>query len=233
MSVFDPSFNPWASIWTKPRATIARIVQENPDRGLWWLALIYGFSGILNTFQSMLLGRQFGIFWLFLFAAIIGPLWGYLSFSFWSWVVTFTGRWIKGTGRFKEVRAAYAWSSFPLIVNVFLWFVLAFVFGNSLFTNISEGYPLTQAQVSVLFVILLIRITVAIWSLVLYLNTLSEVQKFSILRSIANIAIAAVLIGVVFYLIIFLLFGGWQNHSTASQFFFLTDGAILKTLRHL
>ena len=232
MSADNSSYNPWVSIWTSPRSTIARIVQENPNRGLWWLAFIYGFSGLLNTFQSMFLGRQFGLLALFLIAAVLGPLWGYVSFSVWSWVVSWTGKWLKGAGEFKTVRAAYAWSCFPLIVNVVLWFALAALFGRSLFTDISEGYPLTQGQMAMMMAILLIRLVVAIWSLVIYLNALAEVQKFSVLRAIGNVVIAGVLIAIVFYLAVFLLFGGWQGHP-ASHFFLLTDGAAIETLRHL
>ncbi len=202
----DPSFNPWLKIWTQPRTTIARLLYESPTRGFWFLAIIYGFSNALNWFQSMMMGRHLGVMHIFTIALVLSPLWGYVGFSVWSWVVHFTGKWLKGEGTFKEIRFAYAWSCFPLIINVFLWFVLALFFGRNLFSDLSPGsQAFTHGQVGVLFLILLIRITTAIWSIVIYLNALAEVRKFSILRAIGNVVIAGLIIGAVFYALVWVL----------------------------
>jgi hypothetical protein len=199
----DNSFNPWLSIWTSPRATISKLAHDSPNRGLWWLAAIYGFSGLLNFFQSIFLGNKMGIFPIFFLAIVLAPLWGYLSFSAWSFVVWLTGRWIKGAASFKIVRLAYAWSCVPFTVNVVLWVILACVFGQALFTNFHEGYAFTQGQVAFLFFILILRIAVGIWSLVIYLNALAEVQKFSVLRGIGNVLLAAVVMAALFWVITF------------------------------
>jgi hypothetical protein len=218
------SWNPWVSVWTSPRVTIARIVQENPNRGLWWLAAIYGFSGLLNFLQSIFLGAQMGVIPIFLLALVIGPLWGYASFSVWSAVVWWTGKWIKGTAHFKAVRAAYAWSCVPFIINIVLWVVMAALFGRLLFMNFAEGYAFTQGEVIFLFFILLARIAVGIWSLVIYLNALAEVQNFSVLRAIGNVLIAAVLMGVVFWLISLLFTMAQGQVQSTFIFSFLTNG---------
>lgn len=220
------SFNPWVSIWTSPRATIARIVQDNPNRGLWWLAAIYGFSGLLNFLQSIFLGAQVGVIPIFLLAFVVGPLWGYASFSVWSAVVWWTGKWIKGVAEFKAVRAAYAWSCVPFIVNIVLWVIMACIFGRVLFMNFAEGYAFTQGEVYFLFFILLVRIAVGVWSLVIYLNALAEVQNFSVLRAIGNVVLSAVLMGVVFWLIsiLFSMGHGSMTMQPASIFSFLTSG---------
>lgn len=196
------TFNPWLQIWVKPRATIARILSESPNRGFWILAIIYGFSSALNWFQTILMGQHLGLIHIFTLAIVISPLWGYVGFSVWSWVVMFTGQWLKGKGTFKEIRMAYAWSCFPLIVNVILWIAMAFLFGRTLFSNFTpESQMFTQGQVAVLFIILLLRITAAVWSIVIYLNALAQVRQYSILRAIGNVIIAAVIIAIVFYIV--------------------------------
>ncbi len=213
------TFNPWKTIWTEPRATIASIVAENPNRSLWCLAAIYGFSSLLNTFQSIMLGINLRLPAIFLLALVLAPFWGYIAFSIWSWVVCFTGKWLKGTGSFQAVRAAYAWSCAPLIANIPLWFILAAIFGQQLFTNFSENYLLTDGQVTVLFAILIIRIAAAIWSIVIYLNALAQVQQFSILRSIGNVLIAGAIVGVAAYLLLILFFGAMGSTAPAALFF--------------
>ena len=199
------SFQPWLSIWTSPRATIAKIVQEGPNKGLWLLAAIYGFSGLLNFFQSISVGTRIGLLPIFFLAILLSPLWGYVSFSLWSFAVWLTGKWVKGTASFSILRCAYAWSCVPYVINVLLWVLLAGVFGQTLFMNQVDGYALTRKEMAFLFLILVLRIGVGIWSLVIYLNALAEVQKYSVLRAIGNVLLALLLMGVVFWLLSFLL----------------------------
>jgi len=66
--------------------------------------------------------------------------------------------------------------------------------------------------------VLIAKLAVAIWSLVIYINTLAEVQKFSIGRSIANILIAWIAMGIAITLIwmgIGYLLNGSLNPSQA------------------
>jgi hypothetical protein len=118
-----------------------------------------------------------------------------------------TGKLLKGGAEFKIVRSAFAWSCVPFVINVILWIVLAFMFGQLLFMNTAGGYAFTQGQVAFLFFLIIARIAVGIWSLVIYINALAEVQQFSILRAIGNVLLAAILLGVFFWLVSFLLTG--------------------------
>ena len=52
-----------------------------------------------------------------------------------------------------------------------------------------------------LFFILIGKLVFAIWAIVIYLQMLAEVQQFSILRSIVNVILASLVIGIAFALI--------------------------------
>ena len=185
--------SPWISIWTRPKETIRNIVMANPNRSLWLLAAIYGFSSLLNIFQSAGLGANLGVMPIVLFAVILSPIWGYAMFALWSWIVLVTGKIFRGRGEYQTVRAAYSWSCVPLVFNVAFWFILIALFGRDLFFAIGED-RLTQLEVTTLFVILIAKVVLAIWSLVIYLNTLAEVQHFSVLRSIGNVILAGIVL---------------------------------------
>jgi hypothetical protein len=189
--------SPWVAIWVEPRATIAKIVLDNPKQSLWYLAAIYGFSSLLNSFQSAALGNQIGTLPIFILALIFSPIWGYIVFSVWSWVVYWTGKLLKGGGDFQKVRAAYAWSCVPLLFNAILWIILIILFGRPLFSNAPQEHFLTNGQGILLFCILIGKVVLAIWSLVIYLNALAEVQQYSVLRAIGNVIIAGIIVGVV------------------------------------
>lgn len=195
------SNNPWLSILTKPRATISKIVAENPKRGLWLLAWIYGFLSLLNCFQSVTLGHSVSLFPILLLAVVFAPVWGIVVFTIWSWAVYWVGKLFRGSGTFIEVRAAFAWSCVPLLFSILLWVLLLFAFGSSLFLNFPEGQPMQNGQMTILFGALIAKVVVAIWSLVLFINALAEVEGFSIARSILTIALSWIAIGVVIALL--------------------------------
>lgn len=189
--------NDWITIWVQPRATIRRIVGENPKRGLWLLAAIYGFSALLNSFQSLSFGSSLGILPIFILALLFAPIWGYLVFAIWGYVVSLTGRWLKGQGDFQQVRAAYAWSCVPLVVGDLIWILMMFFIGASLFINPSPEQILPSGKAVLLLSLLFCKVVLSIWSLVIYLNALAEVQKFSVFRAIGNVIIAGIIVGIV------------------------------------
>ncbi len=191
--------NPWLSIWTKPRATIAQIVQEKPNRSLWVLAFIYGFCTLFSLFQSVALGNAVHPLGIVVLGLIFAPLYGYVNFSVWSWVVFLTGKWFKGQGTFKTVRASYAWSCVPILFNIPLWLLMVVLFGHQLFMNFPDAAQMSNSQVFLLFVILIAKVTLAIWSLVIFLNALAEVQNYSMVRAIFNVFVAGIILGVLFF----------------------------------
>ena len=227
-----PEKSPWLSIWTKPRATIRRIVDENPKRSLWLLAAIYGFSSLLNSFQSVSLGFTLGLIPLVLVALILSPIWGFAVFSVWSWVISWTGRWLKGEGDFQKVRAAYAWSCVPLAVNDLLWLAMILFFGLPLFLNFPEHHYLTDGLATLLFAILIGKVVLAIWSLVIYLNALAEVQRFSVLRAIGNVILAGLFISaalLIFWTLLMAIAGGSLGHPNAA-IQIIHEGKLLESL---
>jgi hypothetical protein len=105
-------------MWLKPRKTTQTIVEFSPNYGLKILAFIYGLALLFNMAQTFSLGFYVGFVPLILLMMIVAPFLGYLSFTFASWVIYQTGRWLKGCASYAEVRAAIAWSNIPTLVNL-------------------------------------------------------------------------------------------------------------------
>lgn len=222
----------WSTIWVHPRATIRRIVTENKKQSLWLLATIYGFSALLGTFQSFSIGSVIGVIPIFILAVIFAPIWGYIAFAIWSWLVLWTGKWLKGLGDFQSVRAAYAWSCVPIAVSDLIWIVMLVMFGSTLFAMQPTAPLFSQAQTIVLLVLLFGKVIFSIWSLVIYLNTLAEVQQFSVLRAIGNVIIAglfvAIIIGIVSALSLYFLGAPLeQSAPTGAAFQMLQEGRLM------
>lgn len=196
----ERSKNPWISIWTHPRETIAKIVSENPNRSLWLLAAIYGFCSLLNLSQSLALGASLNTLAILFLTIVLSPLYGWVSFAIWSGFVLITGKLFKGQGNFQTIRAAYAWSCVPLAVNIPLWLLMLLIFQGAVFVNFPDAANLNYFQICVLFAVMVGKVILAIWSLVIFINGLAEVQKYSVLKSIFNIILAAIVLGILFFL---------------------------------
>ena len=215
------SINPWLNIWIKPRRTIKEIVSYNPNYRLFFLSAIYGFTSLLGFAQSF----SFGYFlkWpiIFLGAILLAPFWGYIIFSFVAWIVKVTGRWIGGIGSFLHIRTALAWSNVPLIINVFFWIILLIVFRQNLFVEFPGRKLFHGWEVTFFLCLALLQIVVVIWSLVIYLNALSQVQEFSILKAILNVLIAGIVFFVFFFLFCSLI--SWIG-NIVFQYTYITAG---------
>lgn len=209
--------NPWLSIWVKPKETIAQVVAQNPNRSLWTLAWVYGFCSLMNLFQSMYLGAALGTGWILSIAIVLAPFWGYVNFAVWSWFVTWVGKWFKGEGNFKSIRCAYAWSCVPITINVPLWLLMVIVFGHQLFLNLPNSHLLPNSSILFLFLILIAKVILAIWSLVIYLNALAQVQNYSVLKAILNVIVAGLVLGVIFFVIWILLTALGGGSGTAAM----------------
>ncbi len=204
-------FNPWLKIWVKPKITIRKIVDYNPNFRLFVLSAIYGFASLMSSSQGLALGTNLHFFLILFSCIIVSPLWGYIVFSISSFFIFFTGKWLKGQAKYREIRSAIAWSNAPMIVNVFLWILLLIIFREDILKDFPTAFFLSKAQRVVLFLILLCQLVISIWIIVLYINALSEVQRFSIGKAILNIIIAIVIFVAFFFgisLIYFLMTRG-------------------------
>ena len=193
--------NPWVSILTKPKETIRAIIEYNSNYHLLILSMIYGFSAILGIAQRFKAAEKLDFISIIIPAIVLSPLWGYIIFSISAAFIYFTGKLIKGKAKYKEVRAAIAWSNVPSIVSVILWFFLIFSFGGNLFANFAAKESFSTAQIWVVFSVMFVMFIVSIWSLVIYINALAEVQKFSVLKAILNIIMSSLVIAIISFLI--------------------------------
>jgi hypothetical protein len=190
--------NPWISIWTKPRETIREIVKFNPNYRLLFLSTIVGFFSLLGIAQQWNLGEKLSFFSIIISVIILAPLFGFLTFTISSWFVFFTGKLLKGQGKCKEIRSAIAWSNVPLIVSCLLWILFLGVYSALAFKM-----PIRQLELDIFILFgILVQTVISVWIIVIYVNVLAEVQKFSILSSIFNIILSSILVFIVTVLIL-------------------------------
>lgn len=180
------TFNPWKTMWLRPRATIRALVNHDPTQNVDRLAILIGITQVVEqnsagdgTFQSALVTLAL--------AAVLGPVAGLIGIRISGALSGWIGRKLGGTATNDEVRAAYAWSAVPRITALPL---------QILFLLISPFFSSTNPAIGLLLVGLGGVLTVlGLWELVLTVAALAEVNRFSIGRAIGTIVLPFVVIG--------------------------------------
>ena len=183
----DSTLNPWISIWTKPKLTIAQIVKSDPEKMVPLLAMLAGITQVLSRASSRSSGDQIELAYILLLAGIMGPISGVISLFLVSALISWTGKWIGGAAPQVNIRAAYAWSGIPSICMLVLWLPELILFGQELFT--SETLHL-DANAFLSYVYMgfgVVEIVLFVWGFILFLACLSQVQGYSVWKALLNV----------------------------------------------
>lgn len=188
--------SPLLSIWLHPRATIRRLLDSNPRRGVLVLAMFYGFARALAYGMDHLLGEEYGLPGLALLILVAVPLATVLLLYLAAWVTHMSASRLGGTGTRASVRAALAWSTIPQILSALLATVPSLILnGAAAFysTNLRTDVlvdPVTGCA-PLLCVASLLTPLLLLWSLVLSIVCVSEAMAISPSRAAASALLGA------------------------------------------
>jgi len=176
-----------------PKKTIKKIVETNPKKGFYLLASLSIFLSFVFSFKEFVISPWYYTLLGLIFAAIVSPVIGVIGYYLQGFLYYVTGKILKGKAPAVNIRAVMAWASIPTIYA----YSLAIVIFLFLFI-ISGNLAYALNPYFIIFQTLLLFIG-PVWSMVINFAGIMQVQKFSLLRAIAN-AILAVLFAVLLVL---------------------------------
>jgi hypothetical protein len=192
--------NPWATIWTRPRATIRRIVESDVHYQVRFLAIISGaLIWLERRWANPSTAAAFPV--LVAIAVIVGAILGVVELYVNGALLKWAGAALGGIGSHAEVRAALAWSRVPVIVAVSIG-ILAILLGTD---GPMLGAPseFSSSGASVL----LVHAALVSWGFVVMLKCVGEVHRFSAWRAFGSILLIVLVFAVILAAMV-LLFGG-------------------------
>ena len=191
------NLNPWKSIWTRPRETIKVIVHNKLGYGNIYLASMYMLQSLLFYANWWSLGLKFSSYSVLFLSILVSPLLGFTWLFFMSFIYSLTGRMLNGHAPAAHLRTVIAWAKIPTSINLLMWLVLTFLSSETVFIQ-DGGGPSSIFIYSIIFI-------VGIWSFILLLKGLAQVQKFSNWRSFTNIIFAILLSNLTLFIFFLLL----------------------------
>ncbi|MBX9924686.1 MAG: YIP1 family protein [Rhabdochlamydiaceae bacterium] len=186
------NIKPWFSIWIKPKQTVRAIIDFNVRYRFFILSVLYGLPTVLQTAQNLSLSSVLSMPAILIGCVILSPILGAIGLLLCTLFLTWTGRWIGGRASFLEMRCAVSWTNATNIVTVLIWAALIGRFKEILFFEGFVNMPMTTMDSAWLTACFFIQLVVAIWSFILLMYAISEVHRFSVWKSLLNIAMAFV-----------------------------------------
>lgn len=181
--------HPWRDIWTKPRATIQALVAKDPSYGFKRLSWIYGITIALSFSNMFSLITLYPLWAILIGSLLLGIVFGLISITITAYILQWCGRLIGGNAPFKQVRCVVAWSNLPALINILVWILLIGVFKEQAFYS---DFPtkVTLANKTGLFQLVMLGQWIAtIWTFIILVQGLREIQGFSIWKGLLNIII--------------------------------------------
>ena len=197
--------NPWATIWTRPRATIRRIVETDVRYQVTMLAVLSGaLVWLERRWSNPSTASAFPM--LVVIAVVVGAILGVVELYLNGMLLKWAGSALGGVASYAEVRAAIAWSRIPVIVALAIG-ILAILLGT-------DG-PMLGAESSGSGTgLLLLHGALVLWGFIVMLKCIGEVHRFSAWRALGSMALVVAVIAIVVVALI-VTFGGLSRMTSA------------------
>lgn len=198
--------NPWTYIWTHPRETIRAIVNFNPKYRFIILSFLYGLPMLFYWAQDLSLGATTPILGIIIGSVVLATFVGMLSMTIGSALLLWTGKWLGGKATYYPIRAAISWSCVPYVYAIIIWAVLIFLFREQLFLDTFPQQDLSQGLLFSVLGLVVLQLILIVWSFILAIKGLAEVQGFSAWKALLNMVIPFVMFMIAVFVCFFLVY---------------------------
>jgi hypothetical protein len=194
-------------IWTSPRAVFRFINFYKYQKHVTLLLIL---AGIARTFNRTLMknaGDNLSIWGIILFSIIIGALFGWIIYYIYAALISCTGKWLNAKGSTNAILIVLSYALIPSIVAMLFLLPQLVLYGNEVFKlneNSSDGGITKNIIVNGSF---FLEAVLGIWTLVLCVIGIAEVQKLSIMKSILNLFLPAIVFLIPIMLFVLLIYG--------------------------
>lgn len=182
--------SPLLTLWYRPRPTLRRVLAR--DGGAEGPAFVIAAAAGAGEALGRLAGSELPAHRTLLEAlppAVgVGAVGGLITLFVWSALLAWTGSLFDGRATAGQLRAAVGWSRLPRAVALAGWVAVFAIYGDAV---IRPDLP-ADWRIAVLLGVGFLSFVLAIWSLVLSILLVAEVQGFSAAHSVGNHVVAAV-----------------------------------------
>lgn len=187
--------NPWRTVWREPRRTIRYLTAYHIDR---WTVALAMLAGAVRTLSRL---KDPGFAEL-LVNPLLGAFAGILSMYLTALVLRWVGTWFGGRARTWDIARAWAWSNVPLVPVFALLLLIHVGLETALITNQEDLLNPIRLESVGWGLVTLGMVVLHLWSLVIFVVMLSEVQQLPLSRTLASLLIPILILSFLVILVL-------------------------------
>lgn len=185
-------------IWTSPRAVFRFIDEYRYEKHMTLMLVLAGIARAFdraemrNEADHSPLGLVIGL------SIALGGLFGWITYYMYAGMVSVTGEWIGGKANTDRILRMLAYALLPSVISLAFLIPQIAIYGGEVFKSDGDFSGAGVAGSMIFYIAMILQVALSMWSIVLCVIGLSEVQQFSIGKSILNLLLPAIaIVGVV------------------------------------
>ena len=136
-------------------------------------------------------------------AVIFGGLFGWITTYVYASLISFTGRWLDGKAKTHRILRTLVYANIPFVCSISIHIIQLFLIKDDVLnTSFSEN-----EQLVVHYIAIAIKAILTLWTVVLYVIGIAEVQEFSIMSAILNLVAPILMILIPIGIVLILING--------------------------
>ena len=192
----------FTDIWLSPRKVFKFINEQQYDRYVYLLLALAGISNAFDRAVNKDLGDKMSLWGIILLCIVVGGLLGWISYYIYAGLISWTGKWLKGEGDSSSILRILSYALIPIIVALIFLVPQIGIYGKEIFKSDGDITSAGLIPNVIFYGTMILEFVLAIWTIVLCVVAVAEVQKFSIAKSILNLILPVLVIGVPIIIII-------------------------------
>jgi len=195
----------FTKIWTSPRLVFRYLNDTRYDKFVIILLILAGICRAFDRASLKNMGDDLPLIGVLSICIILGGLLGWIFYYIYAALLSWTGTWLNGKGNTNSLLRMISHAMIPMIVSLILLIPQISVFGNEIFQSDSNIYGTGMAATIMYYFTSYLGIALSIWTIVLLVIGISEVQKISVWESILNMILPVLVFVIPLAMIAFVL----------------------------
>ena len=184
----------FTKIWTSPRLVFKYLNDNKYDNYVYILLFLAGITRAFDRASLKGMGDNLPLLAVVLICIILGGLFGWITYYIYAALMSWTGEWLGGKGDTKSLLRIISYGMFPSIVALLFLIPQIALFGNEIFQSDIDISNSGFFSIITFYLTSSLEVVLGLWTIVLLVIGISEVQKISIWKSIFNMILPGLII---------------------------------------
>jgi hypothetical protein len=195
----------FTKIWTSPRMVFKYLDDNKYDKYIYVLSMLGGITIAFDRAANKSLGDDIPLILVITICLIFGGTLGWITYYLCAALINWTGKWLNGQGDTNSLLRMISYALLPSIVTLVILIPQIVLFGNGIYQSEFDITSNGLFSTIIYYSSATVEIVLGIWTIVLFVIGISEIQRFSIGKSILNIVLPGLIIIIPIAMIAFII----------------------------